>query len=165
MDISFQEEFNDEDRWAMQEAHKEALKALSKGEVPVGCVMVYQGKILASSHNKMEVMSSVIFHAELQCIQEAEKKLGSWRLDGCSMYVTLEPCLMCLGAIINARVSRVVCGLRENRRAQSLKMENLLKEAKNLAPSIEMKCGLMATAAHNLLKVFFKKRRQECKKI
>lgn len=94
----------------MKEALKEAQKAFLKDEVPVGCVIVKDGKVIARAHNGREGRQDATAHAELLCIKKACRKLGSFRLTGCELYVTLEPCPMCAGAIINARLERLVFG-------------------------------------------------------
>lgn len=95
------------------EAYKEALKAYKKDEVPVGCVIVYNNKIIARAHNIKEKTKNALNHAELICIKKASKKLKSWRLDECVMYVTLEPCPMCTGALIQSRMKKVFYGAKE----------------------------------------------------
>ncbi len=94
----------------MRAAVAEAKKAAQKGECPIGAVIVLDGKILARGHNLRETKECVINHAEIIAIQKANKKLGSWRLDGCDLYVTLEPCAMCAGAIIQSRIRSVYFG-------------------------------------------------------
>lgn len=94
----------------MQEALSEAHLAFSQGEVPVGAVIVKDGKIIARAHNAREQKKNALSHAEIECINKACNVLGDWRLDGCEMYVTLEPCPMCTGAILNARISTLVFG-------------------------------------------------------
>lgn len=94
----------------MREAIRQAKKAYVLTEVPIGCVIVYEGKIIARGYNRRNTDKNTISHAEMNAIRKASKKLGDWRLEGCTMYVTLEPCQMCAGAIVQARVSRVVIG-------------------------------------------------------
>jgi len=96
----------------MQVAIEEARKAAHKGEVPIGAVIVRGGKIIARAHNVRERKQSALAHAEVLCIGKACRRLGSWRLDDCVMYVTLEPCAMCMGAAVNARMKKVVFGAR-----------------------------------------------------
>ena len=95
----------------MKEALKEAKKALDKEEVPVGAVIVKDGKIIARAHNVKETKRNAICHAEILAVQRACKKLGAWRLVDCEMYVTLEPCPMCAGALINSRIKKVYIGI------------------------------------------------------
>src|SRR5690554_3571076 len=94
----------------MQEAIKEANKAVLIDEVPVGCVIVYDGEVIARGHNDREESQQTIAHAEIRAITQANEKIGSWRLEDCDLYVTLEPCLMCLGAMIHARIKNVYYG-------------------------------------------------------
>ena len=94
----------DKHKYYMNEAYKEALKAYNKQEVPVGCVIVYQGEIIARAHNNRENLQSVLGHAEILAIDMATKKLNTWRLEEATLYVTLEPCPMCAGAIIQSRI-------------------------------------------------------------
>lgn len=94
----------------MNEAYKEALKALKIDEVPVGAIIVKDGKIIARAYNKKEMNNNALGHAELIAINKASKKLGTWRLNGCEMYVTLEPCSMCLSALIHSRIDKVYYG-------------------------------------------------------
>ena len=94
-------------------AYKEALKAYDEDEVPVGAIIVKNGQIIARAHNKKEKKNDCTSHAEIECIRKASKKLGDWYLKDCELYVTLEPCVMCCGAIINARISKVYFGARD----------------------------------------------------
>lgn len=97
----------------MKEALKEALKAYKKDEVPVGAVIVKDGKIIARAHNLREKNKSSLAHAEILCINKACRKTDSWRLDGCDMYVTLEPCAMCAGALTQSRINKVYIGAKD----------------------------------------------------
>lgn len=92
----------------MEEALKEAKKAYKKLEIPVGAVIVKDGKIIAKAHNLKETKNSSISHAEILAIEKANKKLNAWRLENCEMYITLEPCMMCMGAIINSRIKKYI---------------------------------------------------------
>lgn len=100
------------DNFYMKQAHKEALKALKIDEVPVGAIIVKDDKIIARAHNKKEHNNSAIGHAEILAIVKANKVLKSWHLDDCIMYVTLEPCAMCAGAIIQSRIKKVIYGAK-----------------------------------------------------
>ena len=104
---------NDYERF-MKEAIKQAQKAKQIDEVPIGCVIVKEGKIIARGYNKREVLQQSIAHAEIIAIQKACKKMGTWRLEGCELYVTLEPCPMCAGAILQSRIEKVIYGARED---------------------------------------------------
>lgn len=94
-------------------AYKEALKAMMEDEVPVGAVIVKNGKIIARAHNKKENKNDSTSHAEIECIKKASKKMGDWYLKDCELYVTLEPCVMCCGALINSRIKKVYFGARD----------------------------------------------------
>ena len=94
----------------MKEALKQAKKAYALGEVPIGCVIVYEDKIVARGYNRRNTDKNTLAHAEITAINRASKKLGDWRLEGCTLYVTLEPCQMCSGAIIQSRITNVVMG-------------------------------------------------------
>ena len=98
------------DRKYMRAALKQAEKAISLGEVPIGCVIVHDGRIIARGYNRRNTDKSTLSHAEITAIRKASKKLGDWRLEGCTLYCTLEPCPMCAGAIAQARVGRLVYG-------------------------------------------------------
>lgn len=98
----------------MKEAIRQAKKAKTLDEVPIGCVIVYEDKIIARGYNRRNTDKNTLSHAELNAIRKASKKLGDWRLEGCTMYITLEPCQMCAGAIVHARVSRVVIRKHES---------------------------------------------------
>ena len=99
-----------EDEKYMTEALKEAKKAYRLGEVPIGCVIVYEGKIIGRGYNRRNTDKTTLAHAEISAIKKASKIIKDWRLEGCTLYVTLEPCQMCSGAIIQARIDRVVMG-------------------------------------------------------
>lgn len=94
----------------MMEAYRQAKKAYALNEVPIGCVIVYEGKIIARGYNKRNTIGSTLGHAEISAIKKAGKVIGDWRLEGCTIYITLEPCPMCAGAIIQARIPNVVIG-------------------------------------------------------
>lgn len=97
----------------MNMALNEAKKAAVLGEIPVGAVIVKNGEVIATAHNERETGKNATAHAELLAVQRACEKLGTWRLHGCTLYVTLEPCIMCAGAVINSRINRVVCSLKD----------------------------------------------------
>ena len=99
----------------MAEALKEAEIAMSEDEVPIGCIIVYQGQIIARTHNQKETLKKATGHAEILAINQASEYLNLWHLDGCTMYVTLEPCMMCTGAIIQSRITRLVIGANESK--------------------------------------------------
>lgn len=112
----------------MDIAYKEALKAMSEDEVPVGAVIVKDGKVIAKAHNCKEKSNDPLGHAEILCIRKASKKLGNWYLKDCELYVTLEPCVMCSGALINARIAKVYFGARDVKSGSLSGLFNLLEQ-------------------------------------
>lgn len=145
------------EKFFMEEALKLAQKANKKGEVPIGAVIVRNGKIISKGFNKREKTQNAIMHAEIVAIEKACKKLGSWRLDDCEIYVTLEPCLMCLGAIINSRIKKLVFGASDNK---SCTKEFLLSKNNSLNHNLEIKSGILEEDCAKLLKEFFKNARK-----
>ena len=141
----------------MEEALKLAQKASKKGEVPIGAVIVRNGKIISKGFNKREKTQNAIMHAEIVAIEKACRKLGSWRLDDCEIYVTLEPCLMCLGAIINSRIKKLVFGASDNK---SCTKEFLLSKNNSLNHNLEIESGILEEDCAKLLKEFFKNARK-----
>lgn len=141
----------------MSEALKLAQKANKKGEVPIGAVIVRNGKIISKGFNKREKTQNAIMHAEIVAIEKACKKLGSWRLDDCEIYVTLEPCLMCLGAILNSRIKKLVFGASDNK---SCTKEFLLSKNNSLNHNLEIESGILEEDCTKILKEFFKNARK-----
>ena len=139
-------------------ALKQAELAFQKDEVPVGCVIVKDDKVIAKAYNKKENKNCAINHAEIECIKKATKKLNNWNLSGCDMYVTLEPCMMCTGAIINSRISNVYYGCRDPK-GGALNSNIELKKIKgiNHYPNIEE--GMYKEECSEILKKFFKNKR------
>lgn len=111
----------------MREALRQAGKAAELGEVPIGCVIVYQDRIIARGYNKRNSQKTTLGHAEISAIQKASKKLGDWRLEDCTMYITLEPCPMCAGAIVQARIPHVVIGAMNPKAGCAGSILNLLQ--------------------------------------
>ncbi len=111
----------------MREALKQAHKAAAIGEVPIGCVIEYQGKIIGRGYNRRKTDKNTLSHAELNAIRKASKKMGDWRLEECTMYVTLEPCQMCSGAIVQARIPRLVIGCMNPKAGCAGSILNLLQ--------------------------------------
>lgn len=140
----------------MKAAMKQAQKALSIREVPIGAVIVKDDRIIARGYNRKEIMMSTTKHAELIAIEKACGKLGNWRLEDCTLYVTLEPCMMCMGAILESRIRRVVYGA-ENFRLGFLKY---LQENNEFAVRfLQVTRGVMAEESAQILKEFFKAER------
>ena len=139
----------------MKEALKEAKKAYDKLEVPVGAVIVKDGKIIARAHNLKETKLDTTKHAEILAIQKASKKLKSWRLLDCEMYVTLEPCSMCAGAIINSRIKKIYIGTSDEKTGAVGSVFNLFEDY-TFNHKVEVEKGIMKEECENLLKSFFK---------
>ena len=142
----------------MKEALKEAKKAFDKDEVPVGAVIVKDGKIIARAHNLKESKTDTTYHAEILAIQKASKKLESWRLEGCTMYVTLEPCPMCASAIKQARISNIYCGLSNSDKNNINIVKSILDKDK-INNSCNYYCGYFQFEIKNMMKTFFKNAR------
>ena len=142
----------------MNEALKEAKKAYAKGEVPVGCVIVSDGKILARGHNQREKKNDPTSHAEIEAIRKACKKRKSWRLEDCDLYVTVEPCSMCAGAILWTRMKKVFYGTCDPK-GGALGSSYHLYEQKNLNHHPETEGGILQEECKHLMKSFFKERR------
>ena len=143
----------------MKEALKEAKKGYRKLEIPVGAVIVKNGEIIAKAHNKKESKKDTTKHAEILAIQEASKKLDNWRLMDCEMYVTLEPCPMCAGAIIQSRIKKVYIGTMDEKTGACGSVLNLLKDYK-FNHEVEVEIGIMQKDCEELLKQFFKELRE-----
>lgn len=141
----------------MKEAIKEAIKAGKKGEIPVGAVIVYNGKIIARGRNKREKTQNALLHAEIVAINKACKKLHSWRLENADIYVTLEPCPMCAGAISNARIKRVFYSASDN--SDSREIIDRIFSSTRLNHKVELIQGKYQTESSKLLSDFFKSKR------
>ena len=146
----------------MYEALKEAKKAYNKEEIPVGAVIVKDGKIIARAHNLKETKNDTTNHAEILAIQKASKKLGAWRLTDCEMYVTLEPCSMCAGALIQSRIKKVYIGAMDYKTGACGSVFNLLKEYP-CNHEVEIELGVMQAECEKILKDFFKDLREKKK--
>ena len=143
----------------MQEALKEAKKAYEKLEVPIGCVIVKDGKIIARGHNEKETKFDTTKHAEIVAIQKASKKLKSWRLLDCEMYVTLEPCSMCAGAIINSRIKKIYIGTCDEKTGAVGSVLNLLEDY-TFNHKVEVEKGICKEECETILKNFFRELRK-----
>ncbi len=146
-----------EDRDYMEQALALAKEAAADGEVPVGCVVVRDGEIVGRGRNRREVGKSALCHAELEAIEQACRTLGGWRLWQCTLYVTLEPCPMCAGAIINARIPRVVYGAGDKKAGSCGSVCNLFSMAYNHHP--EVTSGIMEEECGEVLREFFRQLR------
>lgn len=145
----------------MQSALKCAKKAFEEGEVPIGAVVVLNGKVIARGHNRRTKKQIATAHAEIEAIEKACKKLKSWRIPECELYVTLEPCPMCMGAMLNARIRKVTFGAPENK-GRSLTRE--IAEANLLNHKIEVEGGVMEEECAKILTDFFSGMREKEKK-
>ncbi|MCL4321364.1 MAG: tRNA adenosine(34) deaminase TadA [Deltaproteobacteria bacterium] len=143
----------------MELALGEAKKAKEEGEVPVGAIITIDNRLIASSFNTVEKDKSSIMHAEIKVILEAQKKLSNWRLEGCSLYVTLEPCLMCCGAIVLSRIKRLVYGAKDLKTGAADSLYSTLND-KRLNHNVEVIPGVMELESSLLLKGFFKEKRR-----
>ena len=148
-----------EDEKFMKEAIKQAKKAEAIGDVPIGCVIVHDGKIIARGYNKRNKDKTVLAHAELLAMKKACKKLGDWRLEDCTLYVTLEPCPMCAGAIVQARIPRVVIGCRNPKAGCAGSILNLLN-VPAFNHQVELTEGILQEECSTLIKEFFRKLRK-----
>ncbi len=146
------------DEYFMKLALKEAQKAYDMGEVPIGCVIVKDDKVIARGYNKREKLNSSLAHAEIIAINKASKKLNSWRLEGCKMYITLEPCIMCGGAIIQSRIDEVIYGAKDNRFGVHDSITNIFNLKFNHTVSIKNK--VLESECSNIISDFFKKLRE-----
>jgi tRNA(adenine34) deaminase len=146
----------------MKEALSLAVKAGIAGEVPVGAVVVSAGRIIGRGYNRRETSKSALCHAEIEAISEACQKIGSWRLCGCDIYITLEPCPMCAGAIINARIDRVIYACKDPKAGSCGSVLNLFEFPFNHSPAVFSGC--LHDEASSLLRNFFLKLRNEKKK-
>ena len=138
----------------MEKALEQARKAAALGEVPVGAVIVYNDDIISTGYNKREANKSAIYHAEIEAIDSACQKLKSWRLLDCNLYVTLEPCPMCAGAIINSRIKRVIFGAKDDKAGSCGSVINLFDLPYNHRPQVIS--GVMENECQDLLSNFFK---------
>lgn len=143
----------------MREAMKQAKKAYAIQEVPIGCVIVHQGKIIGRGYNRRTVDKNPLAHAEMSAIKKASKKLGDWRLEECTLYVTLEPCQMCSGAIVQARIPEVVIGCMNPKAGCAGSILNLL-QVKEFNHQVEVHTGVLEEACSHMMKQFFRELRE-----
>ena len=142
----------------MKIAISEAKKAAKEDEVPIGAVIVLDGQVIAKAHNKMEKNQMATAHAEILAIEKACKKLKSWRLDGAEMYITVEPCAMCAGAIANARIKKVYFGAYESKSGCAVSKFNVLEES-GLNHKVQFEGGIEQEICANIIKKYFKDKR------
>lgn len=146
----------------MREALKLAGKAAELGEVPIGCVIVYQDRIIGRGYNRRNTDKSTLSHAEITAIKKASKAIGDWRLEDCTLYVTLEPCQMCAGAIVQARVTRVVMGCMNPKAGCGGSVLNIL-EMPEFNHQVNVTRGILGGECSKLLSGFFKSLRNDAK--
>lgn len=147
-----------EDEKYMKEALKQAGKAYALGEVPIGCVIVHEGKIIGRGYNRRNTDHTTLAHAEIRAIKKACRKLGDWRLEECTMYVTLEPCPMCAGAIVQARITRVVAGSMNPKAGCAGSIYHLLNEPR-FNHQAQFMHGVLEDECTRLLQKFFQELR------
>lgn len=146
----------------MKQAVKQAKKAYDKLETPIGCVIVHEDKIIARGYNKRNMKKNTLAHAEILAINKASKVLGDWRLEDCTMYVTLEPCPMCAGAIVQARIPHVVIGSMNPKAGCAGSVLNLLQQD-GLNHQVEITKGVLAEECSGLMTSFFRELRKKKK--
>ncbi|MFT3985557.1 MAG: tRNA adenosine(34) deaminase TadA [Lachnospiraceae bacterium] len=151
----------------MKQALKQAKKAYELGEVPIGCVIVYEDKIIGRGYNRRNTDKNTLSHAEITAINRASKKMGDWRLEGCTLYVTLEPCQMCAGACVQARIDRVVIGSMSPKSGCAgsvlniLQMEQFNHQAEVMSGVLEQECSRMLSEFFAELRVRSKREKVE----
>lgn len=143
----------------MKEAVRQAGKAYEIGEVPIGCVIVYEGRVIGRGYNRRTVDKNTLAHAELIAIRKACRKMGDWRLEGCTMYVTLEPCQMCSGAIVQSRIPRVVIGCMNPKAGCAGSILNLL-QMDEFNHQVELTTGVLEEECSQMMKAFFRELRE-----
>ena len=146
----------------MKEAIKQAKKAYTLGEVPIGCVIVYEDKIIGRGYNRRTIDKNTIAHAEMMAIKKASKKMDDWRLEDCTMYVTLEPCQMCSGAIVQSRMKKVVVGCMNPKAGCAGSILNLL-QMEEFNHQVELEIGVLEEECSALVRNFFKELREKRK--
>lgn len=153
----------DKKEYFMKEALKEAKKAYQKNEIPVGAIIVKDDKIIARAHNLRELKQKSIAHAEILAIEKANKKFNSWRLENCQMYVTLEPCMMCMGAIINSRIKQLYIGTLDPKAGS---YESVIKvDNYKFNHTVDVETGILEKECEYILKDFFKMLRKRKKEM
>ncbi|GAA6490962.1 tRNA adenosine(34) deaminase TadA [Candidatus Bariatricus faecipullorum] len=152
-----------EDKKYMKEAIRQAKKAWKLEEVPIGCVIVHEGKIIGRGYNRRTTDKNVLAHAEIQAIRKACRKMGDWRLEDCTLYVTLEPCQMCAGAIVQARIPRVVAGCMNPKAGCAGSILNLL-QMPEFNHQAELTTGVLEAECAELMKGFFRELREKQKR-
>ncbi len=148
-----------QDEKYMKEAIKQAKKAAAIEEVPIGCVIVCEDKIIARAYNKRNLKKNTLAHAEIIAMNKASKVIGDWRLEGCTMYVTLEPCPMCAGAIVQARIPRVIIGSMNPKAGCAGSVLNVL-QTEGFNHQVELETGVLGMECSEMLSSFFRELRK-----
>lgn len=148
----------------MKMAYDQAIKAYKINEVPIGCVIVYQDKVIGRGYNRRVTDKNTLSHAEMNAIKKASKRLNDWRLDDCEMYVTLEPCQMCSGAIVQSRIKKVYIGCMNPKAGCAGSIMNLL-DVKEFNHQVEQEVGILSDKCSELLKQYFRELRLTKKKV
>ncbi len=146
----------------MKQAIKQAKRAAALDEVPIGCIITYEGKVIARGYNRRNTDKNTLAHAEIAAIKKASKKMCDWRLEGCTMYVTLEPCQMCAGALVQSRISRVVIGSMNPKAGCGGSVLNLL-QMPQFNHQVDVKRGVLEEECSEMLSEFFKSLRERKK--
>ncbi len=157
-----EQERNTQHNKFMKEALKQARKAYALGEVPIGCVIVYQNKIIGRGYNRRNTDKNTLSHAEITAIKKASKVMGDWRLEECTLYVTLEPCQMCSGAIVQARITEVVIGCMNPKAGCAGSVLNIL-QMPEFNHQVLITTGVLQSACSQMLTTFFKELRLRTK--
>lgn len=152
----------DQDERYMQTAMRQAMIAEENGDVPIGCVIVHQGKIIAKAYNQREMLNDPTAHAEMIALTQAAEYIGNWRLHDCCIYVTLEPCAMCAGALVLSRIDRLVYACTDPKTGACESLYNIVQDDR-LNHRLEVKKGVLQEQCSTMLSDFFKKRRQQNK--
>ena len=151
-----------QDEKYMKQAIRQAKKAAALNEVPIGCIITYEDKVIARGYNRRNTDKNTLAHAEIAAIKKASKKMGDWRLEGCTMYVTLEPCQMCAGALVQSRISRVVIGSMNPKAGCGGSILNLL-QMPQFNHQVDVERGVLAEECSAILSNFFKNLREKKK--
>jgi tRNA(adenine34) deaminase len=149
---------SDQDQRFMRVAIREALAAQEAGDVPIGAVIIKDGHIIGKAHNQREVLQDPTAHAEMIALTQAAEKMGSWRLEGCTIYVTLEPCPMCAGALVLGRVARLVYGCDDPKAGACGSLYDIVRDTR-LNHRLEVTSGILAEECSEILSGFFRKKR------
>jgi tRNA(adenine34) deaminase len=148
------------DEYSMREALRQAQKAYAADEVPVGAVVVLEGRIIGRAHNQVELLKDATAHAEMLALTQAEAAVGDWRLTNCDLYVTKEPCAMCAGAVVHTRIRRLIFGCADPSAGAAGSMINLL-QMPTFNHHCEISAGVLQKACAAILQDFFRKRRHD----